>query len=381
MNNAIHQAESLPDQKDFRTRELKKIKLNCSRIENIVSDLTLDPFNSEREFQAHYLSQAILDQLDESLKFLPLSKKRPSEEKLKRREGKRPCFQREPVIMENREHSLLFLDKLYKARNETFDVVISLGEENVKAHYWILSQAPFFANLLQKNSQKVIREGRDVTHLALESCFSPNILKNALYFLYFYRLPTKELDILCDLLQMAINYEIKELEEYVFESLKEQLDVQNVFALGNWACTNNYRPLKDIVIDFVLQNVEQCFLKRLPELKAEEELIPQELLIEVLSVDHIRLSESQIAEAVLNWLNQENKRLQREKSDEITISILTDSISNLRKVVRLGLISRDELYDKWSMISIEGIPLFSDKQIYEACKAEVRETTPKRNIF
>lgn len=126
---------------------------------------------------------------------------------------------------------------------------------------------------------------------------------------------------------------------------------------------------------------EASLLKRLIELKQEEPLLEQDLLVNILSSDDIPLTESEIAQVVYLWVIKKGERLIKEKEEEEAALHLAKIIPEVNSVVRLGNIGRDELLERWLPVTILGSKLFEPAQIHEACKKEIREITPKRNAF
>lgn len=134
-----------------------------------------------------------------------------------------------------------------------------------------------------------------------------------------------------------------------------------------------------MAFEFILHNANACLLERLNELKPEEPLLEQDLLVKILSNDDIPLKENEIAQVVYLWVRRKGERLVKEMGEEEAKLHLTKIIPEVNSVVRLGLISRDELFEAWISATIFSCHLFEPEQIYQACMPDFRDKTPQRN--
>ena len=88
-----------------------------------------------------------------------------------------------------------------------------------------------------------------------------------------------------------------------------------------------------------------------------------------------------ITKFIKDWLRGNYRELKRSFSKEEAKSTLPKSIEQICPHVRLGLISRDDLWEKVVGMRVGGCPLFTLENIIEASKEQVRSQTPQRHYI
>ena len=303
------------------------------------------------------------------------------------RQSKRMCFSTasEAAAYERQRDRKKCLLSMYRDRENSADVLFKFpGDQKticVKAHRSVLEESgahsvTMLTGAFPKTTSN--RARKKVVHVQFES-LTPQILEKILRYLYTGSVKIHHFEEWFDLLVCADHYLLEELQKSCLSLLYQSLCLENAWEFLETANQKRCLSAQQILCNYIASNATALLINNPPlsRLSADN-------FIKIIQEDLLDLEEGQVAQVVYNWLqskalphpdrkDRENPLRDRKDIDELREKVVS--------YVRLPLINREELYQKWLQMKICGYSLFKEQDIHNAALTYRRTVTPKRKLF